>query len=161
MQSTRVFILDRLETGWRIGSRRPRGDQWVVSLTPRRVSQEYIGSTLMRSPESSSFRVIARSLPANAGKFQRCCMEGCAKVACIYSELPSEETMAPLSFANLAVYVRETTLTAGRTTLETLASTKIDFTYRLACTYPCTASNTSEGSGWLRLIPPNMNGRKS
>lgn len=38
-----------------------------------------------------------------------------AREGCFYSELPSEEIMAPLSFANLAVYVRETTLTVGRT----------------------------------------------
>jgi len=43
--------------------------------------------------------------------FQRCCTE--RRGGRLYSELPSEEIMAPLSFANLVVYVRETTLTAG------------------------------------------------
>ena len=43
-----------------------------------------------------------------------------AREGCFYSELLSEDTKAPLSFANLAVYVRETTLTAGRTDIRTL-----------------------------------------
>ena len=73
----------------------------------------------MRSPESS-IQVIARYWPRRRVGSSAAGTTAPCKGA-IYSKLPSEETIAPLSFANLVVYVRETTLTAGRTRSKTLA----------------------------------------